>query len=148
MVFLRVPEGATIHTDDIILHYLNPDRHEVVIEIMDTFGGHNLTTDKALQQQLLAEGTKLIQVTLKPTGLTTTPSNHTSRLTPYQEHPISVYALGLLLSGWIILAIVAHIMYKYIQKVQGKLDSLLFVSPHFTHQSATIPLVSSNPFQE
>lgn len=109
---------------------------------MDAFIGHNLTIDDTLQQQLLMEGTKLVKFSLKPTGLTTTLSNHSSRSSPLQEHHISVVALGLLLSVWIITAMVANMMYRYIQKLQARMDSLMFV-PHFTRQSAAMPLALS-----
>lgn len=33
----------------------------------------------------------------------------------YQDDPISEIALGLLLCGWIVMVVVAHIMYKYIK---------------------------------
>lgn len=42
-IFLTVPQGATIHIDDIVLHHLDPDRHNAEIEIMDAFRGHDLT---------------------------------------------------------------------------------------------------------
>ncbi|KAK9525317.1 hypothetical protein VZT92_013367 [Zoarces viviparus] len=141
---LTVPQGATVHINDIVLHHLNPDTHDVDIEIMDAFKGHNLTINDNIQQQLLTEGTKLVQFSLKPTGLTTTLFSHLSRFTPYQENHISMVALVLLLSGWIITAIVAHMMYKYIQKLQTRLDSLLFVTPRF-NQPATAPLTVSSP---
>ncbi|CAB1422874.1 unnamed protein product [Pleuronectes platessa] len=57
-MFLVVPQGATVHIGDIVLHHLNSDRHDTEIEIMDAFQGHNLTIDTAIQQQLLAEGTR------------------------------------------------------------------------------------------
>ena len=63
--------NTTIHIDDMILHHLNPDRYDGEIEIMDAFQGHNLTIDDTLQQQLLVEGTKLVKISLKRTGLTT-----------------------------------------------------------------------------
>lgn len=101
------------------------------IEIMDIFRGQNLTIDDTLKQQLLAEGIKLVQFSLKPTGLTTTFFNHMSKLSPYQEHPISVIALWLLLSGWIFTEL--YIMYKYIQKLQAKLDSTMFCTTVHNH---------------
>lgn len=109
-VFLTVPQGATVHIADMILHHLSPDRHDTKIDIMDAFISHNLTIDDTLQQQLLVEGTKLVKFSLKPTGLTTTFSSHFSRSSPLQEHHVSLVALGLLLSGWIITAVVAHVM--------------------------------------
>ncbi|KAF0037914.1 hypothetical protein F2P81_010788 [Scophthalmus maximus] len=123
------------------------DSPELEIEIMDAFQGHNLTIEDALQQQLLVEGTKLVKFSLKPTGLTTT---FTSRLakSSYQEHPVSLVALGLLLSGWVITAIIAHVMYKYIQMLQTRLDNLRLIQPRFTHHSASIPLASPDPLQE
>ncbi len=44
-VFLTVPQGATVHIDNIILHHLSPDRHDIEMEIMDAFVGHNFTID-------------------------------------------------------------------------------------------------------
>ena len=55
-------------------------------------------------------------------------------------------AIRLLLSGWIITAIIAHMMYKYIQRLQAKVDSLTVVQPRFAHQSNTA-LAVPNPFQ-
>lgn len=81
------------------------------IEIIDAFRGHNLTIDDTLQQQLLAEWTKLVKFSLKPSGLTTAYSSRRSSL--YQEYSVSWATLGLLLSGWIIMAIIAHIMYQW-----------------------------------
>ncbi len=143
-VFLTVPQGATVHIDDIILHHLSPDRHDIEIEIMDAFVGHNFTIDDTLERQLLAEGTKLVKFNLKPTGLTATFSSYAGRQL-HQNHPISIAALGLLLTGWIVTAIIAHAMYKYIQKLQARLDSLLLVSPRFMNQSANTPLANPNP---
>lgn len=128
-MFLKVPQGATVHIDDVVLHHLDSERHEVDIEILDAFKGHNLSIDISLHQQLLVEGTKVVKFSLKPAGLTTSFARHGSQSPPYVENPISLVALGLLLSGWIITAIAAHVMYKYIQKLQAKLDSLLFITP-------------------
>ncbi len=97
-VFLSVPQGATVHIDDIILHHLSPDRHDIEIEIMDAFVGHKFTIDDTLQRQLLAEGTKLVKFNPKPTGLTFTFSIHVGRQS-YQDHPISIAALGLLVGS-------------------------------------------------
>lgn len=97
------------------------------IEIMDAFKGHNLTIDYALQQQFFTEGTKMVKFSLRPIGLTTTFLRHIGPSSTVTENPISLVALGLLLSGWIIMAIVAHSKYKYIQTLQAKLDSLLFI---------------------
>uniref|UniRef100_A0A8D3CNJ3 Uncharacterized protein n=1 Tax=Scophthalmus maximus TaxID=52904 RepID=A0A8D3CNJ3_SCOMX len=118
--------GATLHIEDIVLHHLGPERYDSEIEIMDAFQGHNLTTEDTLQQQLLVEGTTLVKFSLQPTGLTTTFTSHLAK-SSYQEHPVSLVALGLLLSGWAITAIIAHVMYKYIQTLQIRLDNLLFV---------------------
>ncbi|KAL7387524.1 hypothetical protein ABVT39_024884, partial [Epinephelus coioides] len=124
------------------------DRHKVEIEVMDAFQGHNLTIDDTLQQQLLAEGTKLVQLSLKPTGLATTFNSRLSRPSSYQEHHVSLVALGLFLSGWVITAIIAHIMYRHIQTLQTRLDTLRVVQPRFAHQSVSTPRVSSSPLQE
>lgn len=147
-VFLMVPQGATVHIKEVVLHHLNPDRHQVEIEVMDAFQGHNLTIDDTLQQQLLAEGTKLVQLSLKPTGLATTFNSRLSRPSSYQEHHVSLVALGLLLSGWVITAIIAHIMYRHIQTLQTRLDTLRVVQPRFAHQSVSTPRISSSPLQE
>lgn len=60
-MYITVPQGTIVHIQDIILHHLDPDRHDVEIEIMDTFVGQNLTTEDDIQQQLLAEGTKTVK---------------------------------------------------------------------------------------
>lgn len=143
-VFLTVPQGATVHIDDIILHHLSPDKHDTEIEILDAFVGHNFTIDDTLHSQIMAEGTKLLKFILKPSGLTATFSNHLNKQW-YQDHPVSIAALGLLLSGWIITAIIAHVMYRYIQSLQARLDSLLLVSPRFPNQSAATPPAPPNP---
>ena len=57
-MFITVPRGATVHIQDIILHHLDPDRHDVEIEIMDAFVSQNLTIEDDIQQQLLAEALK------------------------------------------------------------------------------------------
>ena len=145
-MFLTVPQGATIHFGDIVLHHLNSDQHDTEIEIMDAFRGHNVTIDDTLQQQLLAEGTKVVKFSLKPSGLTTAYSSHKSL--PYQEHHVSWAALGLLLSGWIITAVIAHIMYKYIRRLQARLDTLLVVPQRFVNRSASAPRTNTIPFQE
>eukprot|EP00064_Thunnus_orientalis_P026105 superscaffoldBa00015339_g26578 len=145
-MFLTVPQGATIHFGDIVLHHLNPDQHDTEIEIMDAFRGHNLTIDDTLQQQLLAEGTKLVKFSLKPSGLTTAYFSHTS--SPSQEHHVSWAAFGLLLSGWVITAVIAHIMFRYIGRLQARLDTLLVVPRRFTHQSASAPRTNNSPLQE
>ena len=138
-MFLVVPQGATIHIGDVILHHLNPDRHDAEIEIMDAFKGHNLTIDITTQQQLLAEGTKEVKFSVRSTGLTTEFGTYVGRSPTNEGHTISMVALGLLLSGWIITIGMAYFLYKYIQKLQAKLDSLFFVPPR---KAGTIPLVT------
>ena len=138
-MFLVVPQGATIHIGDVILHHLNPDRHDAEIEIMDAFKGHNLTIDITTQQQLLAEGTKEVKFSVRSTGLTTEFGTYVGRSPTNEGHTISMVALGLLLSGWIITIGVAYFLYRYIQKLQAKLDSLFFVPPR---KAGTIPLVT------
>lgn len=54
-VFLRVPQGATVHIDNGILHHLDSDHHEMEINILDAFKGHNFSLDISLHQQLLVE---------------------------------------------------------------------------------------------
>ena len=111
------------------------------IEIMDAFRHHNLIIYDTLQQQLLAEGTKLVKFNLKPTGHTTTSLSHINRSSSYQEHLVGLITLGLLLSGWIVTVVVAHVIYRCIQKLQigqtGLLPSHLamFCSPVCTHST-------------
>lgn len=121
--FLTIPQGATVHFGDIVLHHLNPNRHDSEIEIIDAFRGHNLTIDDTLQQQQLAEGTKLVKFSLKPSHHRLTSAYSSRRSSLYQEHSVSWAAHGLLLSGWIITAIIAHIMYQYICRLQARLDT-------------------------
>lgn len=70
-MYITVPQGTIVHIQDIILHHLDPDRHDVEIEIMDTFVGQNLTTEDDIQQQLLAEGTKTVKFNVRLHGHTT-----------------------------------------------------------------------------
>ncbi|XP_051954013.1 zona pellucida sperm-binding protein 3-like [Xyrauchen texanus] len=88
------------------------EKHDVEIEDMDAFTDHNLTIDDTFQQQLQAEWTKFVKFKLKPTGLTNIFPSHISRSSSYQEYPISLVFLRLLLSGWINTAIIAHAMYR------------------------------------
>lgn len=111
------------------------------LESMDAFRLHKLTTDDTLQQQPLAEGTKLVHFCLKPTGFTTTFSSHGSRLSLCQEHPNQCDLPRAPSSGWIITAVVVHIIYKHIWKLQAR----LLVPPRIAHQFRTIPLPASNP---
>lgn len=135
-MFITVPRGVTVHIQDIILHHLDPDRHDAEIEIMDAFVGQNLTTKGDIQQQLLAEGTKTVKFKVRPNGLTTTVCGQTGRPL-HQAHNISDTAVALLLSGWIITAVITHIMYRYIQKLQTKLDSAPHVSNNdYNHASS------------
>ena len=110
-MYITVPQGTIVHIQDIILHHLDPDRHDVEIEIMDTFVGQNLTTEDDIQQQLLAEGTKTVKFNVRLHGHTTTVSGHRDKFS-YQAHTISITAIALLLSGWIITAIITHIKCK------------------------------------
>ena len=80
---------------------------------MDAFTGYNLMIDEALQQQLQTEGTKWMKFSLKPTGLTTLPGSVT-KFAFHQEHPVSLTVVVLLLSGWVITALVAHVRYEHI----------------------------------
>lgn len=109
---------------------------------MDAFGGQNLTIEDDIQQQLLAEGTKTVKFKVRPNGFKTTISGQTGRPL-HLAHTISVTAITLLLSGWIITAIIAHIMYRYIQKLQTKLDSALLVPTRF--HLDTMPLADLGP---
>lgn len=61
-VFLNAPQEAMVNIADIVPHHLSLGRHDTEIEMMDTFRGHNLTIDNTLQQQLLAEGTKVVKI--------------------------------------------------------------------------------------
>ena len=144
-MFLVVPQGATVHIGDIVLHHLNSDRHDTEIEIMDAFQGHNLTIDTSIQQQLIAEGTKEVKFNVRSTGLTTEFGKNFHRTATITEHPISMVALVLLLSGWVITIVVAFLLHRYIQKLQAKLDSLLFVPKRKAktapRSSRDIPLV-------
>lgn len=79
----------------------------------------NFSIDTSLHQQLLVEGTKVVRLSLKPAGLTTSFFKHENQSPSYMENPINLDALGLRLSGWIITAIAAQIMYKYFQRASG-----------------------------
>lgn len=147
-VFLNVPQGATVHVADVALHHLSPDRHDTEIEMMDAFRGHNLTIDNTLQQQLLAEGTKIVKFSLKSTGLSTTFSNHIVRLASQQEHPVSMTALGLLFGGWIITACIAYTMHRHIQTLHTRLDALTYIAPRFKRQPPLLPLTAADSHQE
>ena len=136
-MFFVVPQGATIHIGDIVLHHLNPDRHDAETEIMDAFKGQNFTIDTTIQQQLIAQETSKVKFSVKPTGLTTIFGKNLSRSPTYAEHPISLVALVLLLSGSIITTAVAYRMYKYIQKLQAKLDSLFVIPPRMAATVST-----------
>lgn len=122
--------GATVHIDHVILHHLDCECHEVDTEILDAFKGHDFSIDTSLHQQLLVERTKVVKFSLKPAGLTASFFKPKNQPPSYMENTISLVALGLLLSGWIITAIAAHVMYKCIQKLQAKLDSILFITPN------------------
>ena len=130
-VFITVPRGATIHIQDIALHYLNPDRYDTEIEMIDAFRGHNFSIGDTLQQQLLAEGTKTVKFSLEPTGLKAIFSRHLVGQSPDLGHPISLVALGLLLSGWIITAGIAYMLHKHIQTLHAKLDSVVNIPDSF-----------------
>ncbi|XP_051565842.1 uncharacterized protein LOC127447811 [Myxocyprinus asiaticus] len=147
-VFLKVPQGATVHIADIVLHHLSPERHDSEIEMMDAFRGHNLTIDDTLQQQLLAEGTKLVKFSLKSTGVTTKFFNRIGKLSAYQEHPISLTALGLLLNGWIIMAVIAYAMHRHIQTLHTRLDAMTLIPQRFKLLSTSLPLTAPNSAQE
>ena len=45
------------------------------------------------------------------------------------KHPVILAALGLLLSGWVITAIISHIMYRHIQTLLTRLVVLHLIPP-------------------
>ncbi|KAJ8352156.1 hypothetical protein SKAU_G00236320 [Synaphobranchus kaupii] len=49
-VFIRVPQGTTVHIEDIVLHHLDSQTYENEIEMVDAFRGHSLHLDDTLQQ--------------------------------------------------------------------------------------------------
>ena len=56
------------------------------------------------------------------------------------KHPPSLATLGLLLSGWVITAIISHIMYRHIKTLQTRLVTFLFF---FLPLFRSVPLVNS-----
>ncbi|KAL2078964.1 hypothetical protein ACEWY4_024708 [Coilia grayii] len=135
-VFLSVPQGATIHVGDITLHHLSTDRYDTEIEMIDAFQGYDLEINDTLQQQLLVEGTKTVKFSLGPTGISTMFSHYQTRQSSDLGSTMSLIALGLLLSGWVITAGIAYMLHKYINTLHAKLDKIVSVPDCFSRSSA------------
>ena len=135
-VFLNVPQGATIHVGDITLHHLSTDRYDSEIEMIDAFEGYDLEINDTLQRQLLVEGTKMVKFSLGPTGISTVFSRHQVRESSDLGSTISLIALVLLLSGWVLTAGIAYILHKYIQTLHAKLDKMVCIPDSFNRSSA------------
>ncbi|KAG9331603.1 hypothetical protein JZ751_018654 [Albula glossodonta] len=142
-VFITVPQGTTIHIEDIVLHHLNPERYDTEIEMVDAFRGHSLVLDYTLQQQLLSEGTKTVKFSLDQTGLQTALLGPVVRRSSDSWSTISGVAFGFLLGGWIITAGVAVILVRHIQALHPKLDSLTNIPDPFKRRPCSVPPLSS-----
>lgn len=90
-MLLSVPQGATVH-NHVILHHLDLEHHEVDSEILEAFKGHNFSIDASLHQHLLVEGTKVVKLSLKAMGLSTSVCKSENQPPSYMENPISLVA--------------------------------------------------------
>ena len=121
-IFISVPQGTTVHIEDTVLHYLNAERYDTEIEMVDAFRGYTLDLDDTLRQQLLSEGTKTVQFSLDQSGLQTTLLGPVVRRSSDPWGAISGIAFGLL-GGWIITAVVILILSRHIQTLHTKITS-------------------------
>ena len=129
-IFFTVPQGTTLHIEDTVLHYLNPERYDTEIEMVDTFQGYTLNLDDTLRQQLLSEGNKTVQFSLDKSGLQTTLLGLVVRRSSDPWGAISGIAFGLL-GGWIVTVVVVLILSRHIQTLHTKIDSLTKIPDHF-----------------
>lgn len=133
-VFIKVPQGTVVHIDDIVLHHLHSEDYSTDVEAIDALRGHNFTIEDTLRQQLLSEGTKVVQFSLDQSGF------HANTLSPLARTPINpwsaiaVAALGLTLCGWIITALIAARLLNYIQTLHNKLNTLTNVPDRFRNR--------------
>lgn len=133
-VLISVPQGTTVHIEDIVLHYLNPERYEVGIEMVDAFRGHTLVLDETLRQRLLSEGKKTIQFSLDQSGIQTTVLGPVVRRSSDSWGTMSGIAFGLVLGGSIVTAGVVLILSRHIRALHSKIDSLTNIPNRFKRQ--------------
>ncbi|CAB1320143.1 unnamed protein product [Coregonus sp. 'balchen'] len=63
-IFVKVPEGAIIHIDDLALYQLPDDRIDIDIEMPDTFAKRSLELPPAIQNQIQYEGPMTVDLSI------------------------------------------------------------------------------------